>query len=442
MCGLATRRCVPSLFIHLDSLADTTPTSGLVFAVGHEDGCLSFASVADELAIDIRTIERASVNKTTEEDLFGWQRQGDGQKKLSGREPVFKLTWSGFPEETMLSRAAAAWNGPGGSAPTSPTPTSPTFSPSPSSSAAPAPGATILTILGGLLPSDPSGLHLLEFPAYVAPALAPTTTSKGNIPAPTRDALKASLTPISHHLYPTATPPEDFLLLPRNSPYYSNSYDPTALLITTGTNPRFPVLPSAQASRGIEAWSFPPSLSHAPISLRLPVSLSWAGAGTCTSIECINVPTLSYRRMIHQFDMEDEMADRLPLRGGKAWPETRPFRQGLTPPVDNMPRVLVSSHVDLTVRFWDLSSHLLLAPKAAPGSTLLDGKLSKEYPRPLRHLDFSVGDVLKDQRSSGLEAARLWRERPWELEIETVSLAEETMELAVMLSTGDVIIAR
>ncbi|ORY72386.1 hypothetical protein BCR35DRAFT_307654 [Leucosporidium creatinivorum] len=415
---------------------------GLVFAVGHEDGCISFASVADELAIDIRTIERASVNKTTEEDLFGWQGQGEGQKKLSGREPVFKLAWSGFPEETMLSRAAAAWSGAGGSAPTSPDPTSSTFSPSLGSSTAPSPGTTILTILGGLLPSDPPGIHLLEFPAYAAPTLAPTTTSKGNIPAPTRDALKSSLIPLSHHLYPTSTPPEDFLPLPRNSPYYSNAYDPTALIITTGTNPRYPVLPSAQATRGIEAWSFPPSLSHAPISLRLPGSLAWAGGGTCTSIECINIPTLSYRRMLHQFDMEDEMGDRLPLRGGKAWPERRPSRQGLTPPVDNMPRILVSSHVDLTVRFWDVSSHLLLAPKAAPGSAPLDSKLSKEFPRPLRHLDWCLGDVLRDQRSSGLEAARLWRERPWELEIEKVSLAEETMELAVMLSTGDIIISR
>lgn len=412
---------------------------GLLFAVGHEDGCISFACVSDDNPISIRTMERADVNKTTEEDLFGWTSQGNpGERQVAGREPIFRLAWSGYPEETYLGRAAAAWGTKG--APTSPT----LSSPPPTSSGFPgAPleplrhpnGGTTLTILGGLLPSDPTGVHLLELPAYVPPTGTTTSISSSNIPFAVREALKASVTPLSHNLYPTASPPEDFLLMPRSSPFFGQAFDPTAILITTGNNPSHPVLPAAHASRGIEAWSFPPTTSAAPHPLRVPAALSWAGGGTCTSAELLNIPTLTYRRLLHQFDMDDELATRIPLHGGKAFPQARPTRAGLNIPLENEPRILVSLHVDLVVRFWDVSSSLLVPQKG-------NDRLSREYPRPLQHLDWDLKHVLGDPKASGLEASRILRERPWELELVKVSVAAETMELAVSLSTGDVLVGR
>ena len=49
---------------------------------------------------------------------------------------------------------------------------------------------------------------------------------------------------------------------------------------------------------------------------------------------------------------------------------------------------------------------------------------------------------LRDPRVQDTLGARLLRERPWELEIAQVAFAEETLELAITLSTGDVLIYR
>ena len=66
---------------------------GLVFAVGTEEGCIAFCSVEDENTLTIRTIERADVHKMTEEDLFGAH---GGGRRLTGREPVFKVRSAQF----------------------------------------------------------------------------------------------------------------------------------------------------------------------------------------------------------------------------------------------------------------------------------------------------------------------------------------------------------
>lgn len=50
--------------------------------------------------------------------------------------------------------------------------------------------------------------------------------------------------------------------------------------------------------------------------------------------------------------------------------------------------------------------------------------------------------MLKDSIARGLEASRILRERPWELELDKVDLATDTLELSVSLSTGEVIVLR
>ncbi|GAA5939650.1 uncharacterized protein JCM15063_005244 [Sporobolomyces koalae] len=413
---------------------------GMIFAAGHEDGSISFAAMQDETPLTMRTLERADVNKTTEEDLFGWS-QGAGQRQLSGREPIFRLAWSGFPEDTYLDQMTAAFSSAGSS--TIPSPPIGPSSPSLAQESSNFHGRTMLTVMGGILPSDPTGIHVLELPAFVSPPAATTAAKPGNISLPLREALRTSLLPVAHHLYPTSTPPEDFLLLPRSSPHYSLAFDPTAIIITTGPDRRFPVLAAPHATNSISSWSFPPSSLLAPKALTLPSALSFSGGGTCSSAKFVTVSGETYRKLLHQFDVEDEAATRVPLRGGKAFPQPRPrvtrSDQGSPRMSDNHPRILVTVHVDLCVRFWDASSHLLWGYKATPES---EPRIGLEYPRPLKHLDVDLKAALSDQRVIELESAILSRDRPWELEIDQVSFAEETLELAVSLSTGDLVVLR
>ncbi|GAA6059605.1 hypothetical protein JCM10212_005104 [Sporobolomyces blumeae] len=420
---------------------------GLVFAAGHEDGMISFASIQDETPIAMRTLERADVNKTTEEDLFGWS-QGAGQRQLSGREPVFRLAWSGFPEESYLDRAAAALSGVTGPASPLIPPASPTIPTSPAEldeAAAHVQTGTMLTVMGGILPSDPTGIHVLEFPVYSAPVAGPTHAKTGNLSVPVREALRASVSPVGHHLYPTSTPPEDFLLLPRTSPHFGLAFDPTTILITTGPDRRHPVLAAPHAVNNVEAWSFPPSALRAPRSLRVPTALSFSGGKTCASTRLVTVSATTYRKLVHQFDVSDELASRIPLRGGTAFPRPRPHvvpnTDGAASPrmSDNHARILITLHVDLVVRFWDVSSHVLWGYKPDPGA---EPHVTLEYPRPLAHLDVDLNAALTDPRAIDLAAARLVRERPWELELDKVSWADETLELAVSVSTGDVLVFR
>ncbi|GAA5852720.1 hypothetical protein JCM8547_002602 [Rhodosporidiobolus lusitaniae] len=405
-------------------------SDGQIFAAGHEDGTISFASVEDEMPVMMRTLERADVNKTTEEDLFG-------QRQPSGREPIFRLAWSGFPQESYLGRASAAFGG-ASILPSSPTiPTSPTLV----EEKADLQGGTVLTILGGLVPSDPIGLHLLEFPAYTPPPSTSGAGKPGSISFAKREALRSSISPVAHHLYPTAAPPEDFLLLPRSSPHYGLAYDPSSILITSGRDSRFPVLAAPHSSNNIEAWTFPPTNSRAPHALSLPAGLSFSGKETCSSAQVINSSGIAYRHLLHQFEISDETAERLPLRGGSAFPQPRLSRaRGLVPSTsDQGPRLLLTSHTDLVVRFWDVSNHLLWGGKA---DELSEPQIGLEFPRPLRHLDVDVKAALRDGRAGELAAAKLFRERPWELELDKVAFGEESSEVAVTLSTGDVLVFR
>ncbi|GEM06712.1 WD40 containing SNARE-dependent exocytosis protein [Rhodotorula toruloides] len=407
---------------------------GVVFAAGHEDGSLSFAATADDNPIMIRTLERADVNKATEEDLFGWSSQGQpgqpGQRQPANREPIFRLAWSGFPQETYLSQAFASVAGP--SSPTLPS------SPSLAEEKADLHGGTLLTVMGGILPSDPGGIHVLELPAYVAPTAS--NAKSGGIPLAVREALRDSISPIAHHLYPTPAPPEDFLLLPRNSPHYGGAYDPSGIIITSGRDSRCPVPSAPHSNNSIEAFTFPPSNSRAPRSLSLPSTLSFSGRDTCTSAKLATLGSLSYRHLLHQFDVSEETAERIPLKGGHASPLSRTNRRGPPPTSgDQPPRILITTHIDLTVRFSDVSTHVLWGRKPEDGS---EPRLEQDFPRPLRHLDIDVKAALSDPRAAGLEAARLWKARPWELEIDKIELAEENLEVAISLSSGDVLVHR
>jgi hypothetical protein len=65
-----------------------------------------------------------------------------------------------------------------------------------------------------------------------------------------------------------------------------------------------------------------------------------------------------------------------------------------------------------------------------------------DFPVPLEHLTIDFREVLRDGAAVVLEAARLLKVRPWEVELEKVSLASESMELAVSFSTGEVMVVK
>lgn len=389
------------------------------------------------MPVMIRTLERADVNKTTEADLFGWTGEGQaGQRQPANREPVFRLAWSGFPQESWFLSSIGKNPLGGGGGPASPAlPASPSLGDEKTDLH----GGTMLTIMGGVLPSDPVGIHVLEFAAYVAPPAA--TGKPGSIPLAMREALRDSIVPVAHHLYPTSAPPEDFLLLPRESPHYGLAHDPLAIIITSGRDPRCPVLSAAHAANNIEAFSFPPSNIRAPRPLVLPAALSFSGHDTCSAAQVVTTSSLSYRHLLHQFDVSEETGERLPLRGGHAFPVPRATRRGPPPTLsDQPPRLLVTSHVDLTVRFWDVSTPLLWGRK--PAEEGAQPRIEQEFPRPLRHLDVDLKAALSDPRAGDLASARLCRERPWELDIDKVSFGEENLEVAISLSTGDLLVWR
>ena len=394
--------------------------AALLFATGHADGSISFVSTVDENVISMRTVEQADVNKTREEDLFGWSPESDNS---NGREPVYKLSWSGYPEESLLDKVHG-WSGFG-------TATSDSPAPPTSSGARNSAGETTLTILGGSLPRNANGVSVLNFPPFKSP---PSHASPSNIAlsAPLRAALKESVTPVYSSFYPTASPAEDFLLIPRDTPHLGMNFDPVAILILTDTIPTLPVLAEPHADRGIDSYSFPPSPDGSFTKLNLPSTLTWSSGGTATSCQIYTLDQSVYRKLVSSASDRD----RFPLRGGKASGNEKSTASGF--------KILVSLHLDLTIRFHDISDHLLVNPRASTSD--LDApppNLKSEYPRLLHHLTIDLKQVLSHPTAQHLDASRLYKARPWELELRSdISFAASALEVSVAFVTGDIIVSR
>lgn len=396
-----------------------------VFAVGHEDGAISFVAVAEENPLTMRTLERVEVDKVREEDLFGGMRDGDGRPRPveERREPVYKLAWSAYPTESLVDKAWEGWSRRDDIPEAS----------SPSSVKAKHAGETTLTVLGGLLPSAPQGLTIFTLPPFLAP---PASTP----PSAVRHALLVSLLPSATSTYATPSPAEDFLLLPRSSPHMNGTFDPVGILITTERHNDLPTLPWTVAGRGIEGWSFPPRAVLAGgdeqrTRLKFPGVLGWSGNGSCTAVEIFNVDSATHQKLTHQLSFDGAAPTGL-FKGGKATARERGRRGDV--PRDSPSRILVSAHVDLSIRFHDISSRLI--SPSAPDFDLLQS----DYPNLLAHLTIDFKEILRKAERGGavVEAARLLRERPWELEIKKFAWAREAGELSVAFNTGDLLVTR
>ena len=93
------------------------------------------------------------------------------------------------------------------------------------------------------------------------------------------------------------------------------------------------------------------------------------------------------------------------------------------------PRLLVTTHRDLTVQFQDISVQLLINP---------DQSAINAFPRPLRDLTIDVASTL-------LDPLVLNRTSPTILSkacIDSVHLTPESLECAVVLQSGEVVIYR
>ena len=429
----------------------------------------------------------------------------------ANREPIFKLSWVGFPDQNTLRTMQTE----GGGEPLS--------------------GATIdyaergenmLLILGGQSPGETPGINVLTFPAYVPPGaqikVRPIGTSEA-LPLHERYAYRDSLAPTGSAFYPTRTPPEDFILLPRSSPYFGLTHDPIAIVVSLTPNPEHTRVSGPAAERGIEAWVFPPprsgvippspgrknfiqpgegerfvAMTPAPFSsspgsptgswrmrfspssrsgspsgwpsspsLRVPTpdsmlspgstrsgrpSLSpgrlharemhpyriasslWSGRLTVLTADVHSLPTPVFKRLISwSIEHVGETNPRVPIRGGMAVPDLQSHG---APDVKVVKmesyRVLATSHPDATVRFWDISPHLLVLPTP----------LRFEYPGPLPHLSIYLGHWLTHPHVAHLPLARLWASDRSKVVIKSVHLAREALECTITMKTGEIIVTK
>lgn len=217
----------------------------MVRTITHED-----VNVADaESLYDAGALDSTSRPKTETRDVDG---RPIPSAIMANREPIYKLAWASFPDASAMKLLAAAQD-------LAEPVTNATMEYAER-------GETILVILGGQSPGERPGINLLQFPAYTPP-LAPTAKkgtpggSSESMPLQQRYAYRDSLMPTGASNYPTKTPPEDFVLLPRSNPYFGMAYDATALIVSLTPDVRLAPISQPHADRAMEAFVFPPQRS-------------------------------------------------------------------------------------------------------------------------------------------------------------------------------------
>lgn len=446
-----------------DALTDLLMVcEGLMFAAGHEDGCISFWATEDgDKPIMVRTLDKTDVNIVTAEGFFGSDDSGEDQPRAQPvvREPIFRLAWSSFPDESYFSQLSNAWSGTGDGNPVGPSGsnqtdsvTSPELLASPASqNVAPATGEargkSVLTVLGGLLSTAAPGVHTLHFPVF-DPSSGSTQASvspSSAISPALRQAMKNSVTTVGQSLYLTPTPPEDFILLPRNNPHFGMAYDPTSIIISFTPDSRLPLLPPPMPSRGMKAFSFPPSLSRPPDEKWLPGQIYFVGPEAVTGTEIWLLSSPSHKKLV---GAPSRLSDGdIGLNGGRAHPSIGNTDRHAPSSSFDRRKIMTTSHLDLSVRFWDISPQLLAVPdtpalKGAGENDPLAARLKHEFPQLLHHSTIPVGHHLVHESLTQFECHHLAKHAPGELSVRWMKVATESLETAIALNTGEVIIYR
>lgn len=474
---------------------------GLVFAVGHEDGCITFWAYDDpDKPLLVRTLEAEDVNVTDAESLLDAgaldnqlrKKDAEGNPVHQSREPIFKLAWASFPDAPSLKALIAAQGSDAAGEPLS----NATVEYSER-------GETLLLVLGGQFPRDQTAINVLQFPPYTEPpprkVSSPATPSE-SLPLQQRYAFRDSLAPTGSSSYPTKTPAEDFILLPRSSPYFSLCHDPVAIIVTLGADYSQPQLPNA-AARGIEAWAFPP-----PRSAVVPPSpgrKSFLRPGEEEIVAMTPAPQLAGSNTVPRSASQsswripwgpspDSSQLHIPITSVMPKKPKRRLRVpsaywtggltvigceliSLTTPAfkrliswsiekgddEEEPRVPLHGGLavpdlqspgapDLKVAKMEAYRVLITFHTDAtvrfwdisPQLLLLPSPLRFEYPNPLPHLTISIGDYVSHPSVAHLPLARLWREDRPQVKIASVHLAAEALECIVTMISGETIVTK
>ncbi|KAI3481436.1 hypothetical protein L1887_56138 [Cichorium endivia] len=442
---------------------------GEVFAMGHEDGCISFWHARDDdKPLMVRTLDCLDVDKPiTDPSLMDVPRPP--------KEPIFKLAWSGFPEKSwmsMASESAASWQSQQHQRASSSN--EPVDEPV---------KGTLLTVLGGAGPDmDMPGLFCSNLPPYAA-ALTLWGGANAEASRKLRQALHDSLVPTSETVCPTSSQVEDFVLLPRNNPHYSGSYDPTAVVVLLAADPALPTLPPPAAARGLACFAYPPRTrsdsraapdqqafqpgsNSVPIQpqkeLHLPLPLTLAGPGAILGAKLETLTPHAYRKLVGPLDVtglnqkqEQEASGSalrssfnhekppLELAGGKASACLSGEGSDGIPELlrSSSFRILITWHLDGSVRFYDASPHLLLMGRVDEDDLkrqLASPRiwLQQSFPSPLPHLSIDARALLHSPAMQGHATFDRIRARA---RIQDVQFATEVLEASVVLSTGQVL---
>ncbi|KAF8167354.1 WD40 containing snare-dependent exocytosis protein [Crassisporium funariophilum] len=403
----------------------TVHPSGHYFAVGYADGSFAFWAVEDDnRPLLVRTLDSVDVNLVDAsilESHLSKEMKDDSRQLI--REPIFKLSWSSFPN-------SADQRG----------------------------GDTTLTVLGGLDPGKPPGLTVMLLPAF-NPSEPPAEP-----PAPQdalhpyfRSAMVESLNPIKCFYYETQGIVQDHILMPRSSPHLGGNHAPYAILM---------IIESAKNARTLEARQFPPPgfikivqeppktvvqeddeeaeesfpaglqspppptpppkspryVNHTPLPLRMPFALSLAASGLLGG---------------HIFKLENDVYEdfvdkkisidlQLELKGGMAYSDSTKLNE-LKLSKYQPHRALVTYNRDLSVQFFDMSAQLLIPTGSTP--------LENDFPKPLPGLTIRLDELLDDPAITERLLSSIDS-----LAIQSVQVAPEALECAIALKSGEVIV--
>ncbi|KAE9409115.1 hypothetical protein BT96DRAFT_953546 [Gymnopus androsaceus JB14] len=359
--------------------------AGHFFAVGYADGSLAFWAVEDEdQPLLVRTLDDIDIHTVDAEQLEAHLAQAS--KSELGREPIFKLSWCSFPNSSD-SRG----------------------------------GETALVILGGLGPRDSPGITVHWLPAFNPtdpPVTQPSTLALHPF---IRSSMRSSVEPLDSYFYEAS----GTIVL-----HFAGSYDPTSIIIVRETT---------AGTRVVEAYQFPPpslvhvhpdpetasgeeqdtldnlattlqdlQMSNEPHRLKLPSYLSNSSRGLLAG-SILTVTKDAYATLIQTQD--DHV---LPLKAGFAWLDRVENTSKYHPP-----RISITWYADLSVQLWDVSAQLLQKFKPDP--------LDCDFPSPLPNLIIDTNTVLTAASN------------PY---IQFVEMASESLECAIVFSTGMVVIYR
>lgn len=444
---------------------------GKVLAIGHEDGLISFWNPQDDSKpLLVRSLDGLDLDRSTVDDM----------PDQPAREPIFKMAWAGLPERSWF----ASFNGEQHSSASAP--------------AVEEEGATLLTILGGGVPDqDPPGVSILHFRPVKATEFAGgsmgasfwSTGSASTLATPealhrARKMLRTQVETFRESRLLSAGVVQDFVLLPRSSPHHCMAWDPIAIIMLVDAPHGLPPLSPPSARRGIVAAQFPPlpppgksatspakSSIPSPSSdstllrqgptlvppadvvaanlLPLPFALSATGAGAVLGAQLVNLSLGAYRKLTatstnDQGSYGGQQPPGLPLEGGLAAPVGIGGREHEEQvKASGAHRLLITHHLDGTVRFADVSNHLTLLPShnlgssaagqrassgASGGNTVTSPLLDRPFPSPLPHLTISIADaVAQDPRQ---------QKRRHSVRISSVHFAPEVLELSVVERLG------